>query len=30
MYNLRAHVLLCYGGACISSNADSVKGAMEK
>lgn len=30
MYNLRAHVLLCYGGACISSNADSVKGSMEK
>jgi len=30
MYNLRAHVLLCYGGACISSNADSVKGTMEK
>ena len=30
MYNLRAHVLLCYGGACISSNADSVKVSMEK
>ena len=30
MYNLRAHVLLCYGGACISSNAGSVKEAMEK
>ena len=30
MYNLRAHVLLCYGGACISSNAESVKEAMER
>ena len=30
MYNLRAHVLLCYGGACISSNAGSVKETMEK
>lgn len=30
MYNLRAHVLLCYGGACISSNAGSVKDTMEK
>ena len=30
MYNLRTHVLLCYGGACISSGAESVKGAMEK
>jgi len=30
MYNLRAHVLLCYGGACISSGSESVKEAMEK
>ncbi len=30
MYNLRAHILLCYGGACISSNAGSVKEAIEK
>jgi len=30
MYNLRAHVLLCYGGACISSGAESVKEAMEE
>ena len=30
MYNLRAHVLLCYGGACISSGAESIKEAMEK
>ena len=30
MYNLRAHILLCYGGACISSNASSVKDAIEK
>ncbi|GAB4113159.1 MAG: hypothetical protein Kow00103_04560 [Candidatus Caldatribacteriota bacterium] len=30
MYNLRAHILLCYGGACISSGSESVKEAMEK
>ncbi|MDO9465122.1 MAG: NADH-quinone oxidoreductase subunit NuoF [bacterium] len=30
MYNLRTHVLLCYGGACLSSGAESLKGAMEK
>lgn len=30
MYNIRTHILLCYGGACISSGADSVKEAMEK
>ena len=30
MYNFRTHVLLCYGGACISSGAESVKEAMEK
>ena len=30
MYNLRTHVLLCYGGACISSGAESLKEAMEK
>ena len=30
MYNLRAHILLCYGGACISSNGESVKEALEK
>jgi len=30
MYNLRAHVLLCYGGACISSGSESVKEAVER
>ena len=30
MYNLRAHILLCYGGACISSGGESVKETMEK
>jgi len=30
MYNLRSHILLCYGGACISSGAESVKEAMEE
>jgi (2Fe-2S) ferredoxin len=30
MYNFRTHILLCYGGACISSGADRVKEAMEE
>ncbi len=30
MYNYRTHVLLCYGGACISSGAESVKDALKK
>jgi len=30
MNNFRAHILLCYGGACISSGSESVKEAMEK
>ena len=30
MYNLRSHILLCYGGACISSGAESVKEALEE
>ncbi len=30
MYNFRTHVLLCYGGACISSGAESIKEVMEQ
>ncbi|HCL89920.1 MAG TPA: NADH-quinone oxidoreductase subunit NuoF [Candidatus Atribacteria bacterium] len=30
MYNFRTHILLCYGGACISSGSESVKEAMEE
>ncbi|MEA1940352.1 MAG: NAD(P)H-dependent oxidoreductase subunit E, partial [Candidatus Caldatribacteriota bacterium] len=30
MYNIRTQVLLCYGGACISSGAESVKEVMEE
>jgi len=30
MYNFRTHILLCYGGACISSGADRVKEAIEE
>ncbi len=29
MDNYRAHILLCYGGACLSSGADKVKEALE-
>jgi NADH-quinone oxidoreductase subunit F len=29
MDNFRAHILLCYGGACLSSGADKVKEALE-
>ncbi len=29
MENYRAHILLCYGGACLSSGADKVKEALE-